>query len=312
VEGYHKPVLLQTIVEMLQAHQAKWLCDVTAGDGGHCEAFLEGMPSPGRVIAMDQDPQALARTRQRLDRFGDRLITVRGNFSHFSSLLPHAGRGQVDGILADLGVSTLQISDPAKGFMFSADGPLSMQMDPDSGLTAAEVVNTYEESQLADIIRTYGEERAWRRITGAIVKARRRNPITTTRQLAEIVLHTVHGPFSIKSCARVFQSLRIHVNRELERLEEFLPQAVQEMRPGARLAVLSYHSLEDRCVKNFMRDQAFPCVCPPRLPHCVCGARPTLKLVGKLIVPSQEEIAANPNARSARLRIAEKIQEAEQ
>ncbi len=307
MEGFHKSVLLPQIVELLQAHRARLICDVTAGDGGHSEGFLNQMPLDGCVIAMDQDPQALQRAQQRLARFGDRFIAIKGNFRNFSSLLPHTGRGQVDGILADLGVSALQINDPAKGFMFSADGPLSMQMDPDSGLTAADVVNSFEERQLAQIIRDFGEERAWRRIAAAIVRARNRQPLTTTRQLADIVQRTVPGPHTIKSCARVFQSLRIYINHELENLQLFLPQAVAEMKQGARLAVLSYHSLEDRCVKEFMRDQAHPCICPPKLPRCVCGATPALKLIGKLIVAGQDEITQNPSARSARLRVAEKI-----
>ena len=309
MEGYHKPVLLPEVLAALRAETILLALDATAGDGGHMEGLLQAMPPQGRVIGIDQDPQALQRATRRLAGYANRFQVVRGNFRDLSSLLAPSERGRINAILADLGISTLQISDPEKGFMFSADGPLSMQMDPDSGLNAETVINDYDEAELGAIIRNLGEEHAWRRIAHAIGRERGRGRIVSTRQLADIVQRAVPGMHAIKSCARVFQSLRIHINDELGSLEEFLPRAVEMLAPGGRLALISYHSLEDRRVKEFMRDQANPCICPPKLPRCVCGAVPRLKLIGKLVVPSAAEVAANPSARSARLRVAEKLAE---
>ncbi|HOT98213.1 MAG TPA: 16S rRNA (cytosine(1402)-N(4))-methyltransferase RsmH [bacterium] len=310
MEGFHQSVLVREVLELLQARQAKLVYDVTAGDGGHLQAFLQTMPSAGRVVGIDRDPEALRRLRQRLASYTDRFQVVRGNFRDLETLLADSDRGHVDAILADLGISTLQITDPEKGFMFSADGPLSMQMDPQSGMSAAEVVNEFDAERLGVIIRTLGEERAWRRIAQAIVRARSKCRIERTSQLAAIVRSVVPGPFAVKSCARVFQSLRIFVNDELKNLELFLPQALTALRPGGRLGVISFHSLEDRIVKEYFRQQADPCICPPKLPVCVCGAVPQLRVIGKLVVPAAAEVALNPSARSAKLRVAEKLQQA--
>jgi len=307
VEGYHQSVLVREVLELLRAEEARLVYDVTAGDGGHMEAFLQVMPSAGRISGIDRDPQALQRLRQRLASYADRIQLVRGNFRDLQTHLAQSDQGHVDAILADLGISTLQITDPEKGFMFSADGPLAMQMDPQSGLSAETVVNEFDEGQLGEIFRTLGEERAWRRIARAVVRARSRGRIIRTGQLADIIRAAVPGPHTIKSCARVFQSLRIFVNDELRNLELFLPQALSALRPGGRLGVISFHSLEDRIVKEFIRNEADPCTCPPKLPFCVCGAVARLRPVGRLVVPSAAEVAANPSARSARLRVAEKI-----
>jgi len=307
VEGYHRSVLVREVLELLQAEHARLVYDVTAGDGGHMEAFLQVMPPAGRVVGIDRDPEALRRLRQRLASYTDRFQVVRGNFRDLETLLALSERGHVDAILADLGISTLQITDPEKGFMFSADGPLAMQMDPQSGLSAETVVNEFDEPRLGEIIRTLGEERAWRRIAHAVVRARGRARIVRTGQLAEIVRSVVPGPYAVKSCARVFQSLRIFVNDELKNLELFLPQALNALGRHGRLGVISFHSLEDRIVKEFIRDQANPCICPPKLPVCVCGAVPRLKPIGKLVLPADAEVAGNPGARSARLRVAEKL-----
>ena len=307
MEGYHQSVLVHEVLELLGAAEARLVYDVTAGDGGHMEAFLQVMPSAGRVTGIDRDPQTLQRLRQRLASYADRIQVVRGNFRDLQTLLAQSDWGHVDVILADLGISTLQITDPEKGFMFSADGPLAMQMDPQSGLSAETVVNDFDERQLGEIIRTLGEERAWRRIAHAVVRARSRSRIVRTGQLAGIIRSAVPGAHAIKSCARVFQSLRIFVNDELANLELFLPQALAALRPGGRFGVISFHSLEDRIVKEFIREGADPCICPPKLPVCVCGAVPRLRPVGRLVVPTAAEVAANPSARSARLRVAEKI-----
>ncbi|HNW58181.1 MAG TPA: 16S rRNA (cytosine(1402)-N(4))-methyltransferase RsmH [bacterium] len=310
MEGYHQSIMVREILELLRIHQAGLVYDVTAGDGGHLQAFLQTMPSAGRVVGIDRDPEALRRLRQRLASYTDRFQVVHGNFRDLETLLADSDRGHVDAILADLGISTLQITDPEKGFMFSADGPLSMQMDPQSGISAATVVNEFDERRLGEIIRTLGEERAWQRIARAIVRARSKSPIERTGQLAAIVRAIVPGPFGIKSCARMFQSLRIFVNDELNNLKAFLPQALAALRPGGRLAVISFHSLEDRIVKEYLREQANPCICPPKLPMCVCGAVPALKIIGKMVVPTAAEVALNPSARSAKLRVAEKLQKA--
>jgi len=298
---------VREVLELLRAREARLVYDVTAGDGGHMEAFLQVMPGAGRISGIDRDPQALQRLRQRLASYADRIQVVQGNFCDLQTLLAQSDQGHVDAILADLGISTLQITDPEKGFSFSADGPLAMQMDPQSGLSAETVVNEFDEEKLGEIIRTLGEERAWRRIARAVVRERSRSRIVSTGQLAGIIRAAVPGPHTIKSCARVFQSLRIFVNDELRNLELFLPQALAALRPGGRLGVISFHSLEDRIVKEFIRSEADPCTCPPKLPICVCGAVPQLRPVGRLVVPSAAEMAANPRARSARLRVAEKL-----
>jgi 16S rRNA (cytosine1402-N4)-methyltransferase len=307
VEGYHQSVLVREVLELLQASQAGLVYDVTAGDGGHMEAFLQVMPATGRIVGIDRDPEALRRLRQRLASYTDRFRVVRGNFRDLETHLASSDQSHVDAILADLGISTLQITDPEKGFMFSADGPLSMQMDPQSGISAETVVNEFDEAQLAEIIRTLGEEHAWRRIARAIVHARSRGRIERTGQLADIIRRTVPGPLVVKSCARVFQGLRIFVNDELKNLERFLPQALTALRPGGRLGVISFHSLEDRIVKEYFRNQADPCICPPKLPVCVCGAVPRVKLIGRMVAPTPAEVALNPRARSAKLRVAEKV-----
>ncbi len=304
---YHKPVLVQEVVRSLKANQALAIVDATLGDGGHSQALLEAMPDYGRVLATDVDAEAIDRAKSRLGKFSGRLTVYQRNFGKIEAILGKEWVGGIDGIIADLGVSRLQFSDPEKGFMFSASGPLSMKMGAGQRRSADGVVNELSESELAKIIREYGEEKDYKRISHAIVRRRDVGRINTTDELAAIVRKVANPRYAIKTLARVFQAIRIFVNAEIENLQAFLPQALRLLKPGGRLSVISYHSLEDRVVKEFMQREAFPCVCPPDLPVCVCGKKPSLKIVGKLIRPSEEEISDNPNARSARMRTAEKL-----
>ena len=307
-DGYHIPVLVGKVKSALDVSNASTIADVCLGDGGHAKALLESAPRL-RVIGIDQDQQAVQRTLKRLDDYKSRFSVVQGNFRDLKSLLNQAGVEQVDGILADLGVSTLQISEPGRGFMFSENGRLDMRMDRiNNTLTAEQIVNQYEEQELSRIFYEYGQERKSRRIAHEIAVRRRQEPIETTGQLAAIVRRAAGEPFIIKTLARIFQALRIAVNRELDSLQALLDASLELLRPGGRLAVIDYHSLEARIVKAFFRQQSNPCTCPPDLPVCVCGQKPRLKIVNRLIKPDADEIEKNPRSRSARLRVAERTE----
>lgn len=307
VEAFHKSVLLEEVLEALDPASGRIFCDVTLGDGGHTKAILMSLGATGLVIGIDRDAQAIERAQQRLAPFGDRFKALHGNFADLKELLTTINIRQVDGIVCDLGVSMLQISEPSRGFMFSAIGPLDMRMQVDKGLSAEKIINELSESQIADIIWRYGEERKSRRIAHAIVKARQEKHLTTTADLAAAVRRAVGEQFIIKSLARVFQSFRIYINDEMNSLERFLPQAVALLRPGGRLAVIEYHSLESRLVKDFIYRETHPCVCPKDLPHCMCGRKPSIKIVHKLVKATATELATNPSARSARLRVVERL-----
>jgi len=306
-DAYHIPVLVNEIIRSLRAAESRLVLDATLGDGGHAEAILSAMPAEGVLVGIDQDLQALSRASARLQRFGDRFHALHGNFRDVRALLEPFSLPPFDAILADLGVSTLQISDPARGFMFSADGPLSMKMNSESRMSAAEIVNEWSESDLAQIIRRYGEERQYRRIARAIVRARNRKPIATTGELAEVIRRAAPGPQVVKTLARTFQSIRMTVNLEEQSLLEFLPQAVSLLGRNGRLVVMTYHSGEDRAVKHFMQQQADPCTCPRDWPRCLCGAKPVLRIEGRRLMADEMEINANPRARSVRVRCAVKL-----
>ncbi len=264
--------------------------DATVGLGGHAEAILERILPGGRLIGLDRDPEAIAVARRRLSRFQGAFQLVQADFAHLREVLQDLGIAQVQGVLMDLGVSALQLTSPHRGFSFSLPGPLDMRMDPSSPVTAADLVNRLSEPELADLLRRYGEEPFARRIARAIV---RRRPIHTTQELREAVVQAVPRrawPRRIDVATRTFQALRIAVNRELEALEQALPQAVEVLSPGGRLVVISFHSLEDRIVKHFLRRTG--------------GLR---VLTPKPVRPSREEVRHNPRARSARLRAAEKM-----
>jgi len=307
----HVPVLLLEAVGLLAPSAGATLVDATLGAGGHAEACLEALGPGGRLLGIDRDARALELARQRLERFGDRFVPVRGNHVDLLQLLRAHGVETVDGILFDLGVSSMQLDDPARGFSFRADGPLDMRMDPDSGPTAAEILASATEAELRNMLWRFGEERAARPIARAIVERRERRPLLRTRELAELV-ERVQGPIArrqrIHPATRTFQALRIAVNREITDLERLVTESASVLGRGGRLVVISYHSLEDRAVKLTLRSLGERCVCPPDLPVCGCGRENLLRvLTRKPVRPTEEEIARNPRARSARLRAGERV-----
>lgn len=319
----HEPVLAGRIVRALVGERSgphattapHLLVDATIGAAGHAAALLAAAGPATHLIGFDRDPDALELAGRRLAAYGDRVHLVHAGYDTMAvHVAPLAERGgaSVIGILYDLGVSSMQLDRPERGFSFRADAPLDMRMDPTSGPTAADLVNTLETVELARIIRSYGEERLARRIAQAIVRAR---PLSTTRQLAEVVEravpHALRGPRSTgprtHPATRTFQALRIEVNAELDRFRASLPQALELLGLGGRLAVLSYHSLEDRIAKRFFSDAATGCICPPELPVCGCGRVPLVHAVTRGAErPSPDEVAGNPRARAAKLRIVEK------
>lgn len=303
----HHPVLYESVLEGLAIRPNGCYIDATVGAGGHAWGILVASGPKGRLLGIDADPQALALASERLAAFEDRVTLVQGNFSQLSSIAPAQGFAEVDGILFDLGLSSVQLAVPERGFSFQHDGPLDMRFDPSNPITAAHLVNELEERELADILRRYGQERQARRIARAIVSAR---PLRSTAQLAALIEGVVGRRGRIHPATRTFQALRIAVNDELTALSEALPQALDLLVAGGRLAVISFHSLEDRIVKRFFEREARDCICPPETPVCVCGHRARLNIITRHpIRPSEEEVAANPRSRSARLRIAERVKD---
>jgi 16S rRNA (cytosine1402-N4)-methyltransferase len=308
----HEPVLATEVLELLAPalERGGVVVDGTLGRAGHALRILERFPHV-ELVGIDRDPEALEQGGTYLAAHQERVRLVRDEFSNLASVLERLGYAQVRGVVLDLGVSSPQLDEARRGFSFRNEGPLDMRMDPGRGLTARDVVNDYGEQELARVLRVYGEERFARRIAQAIVKAR---PIEDTTTLAEIVRSAI--PAATRRTGghparRTFQALRIEVNDELGELERALPKAVDRLEPGGRLAVLSYHSLEDRIVKRFLSDQAQGCVCPPSFPVCACGAEASLRIVTrKPVRPSEEEETRNPRATAARLRVAEKMGEA--
>jgi 16S rRNA (cytosine1402-N4)-methyltransferase len=303
----HVSVLLREVVEALAVRPGGRYVDCTLGGGGHAEAILEVSSPRGELLGIDLDPEALAVARERLALFSGRVTFVEGDFSQVGDICRERGFAPVDGILFDLGLSSLQLEEESRGFSFQREGPLDMRFSPRQELTAGDIVNTYSEEELADLLWRYGEERQSRRIARRIIEER---PFQTTTQLAKAAEQAVGGRARgvIHPATRTFQALRIVVNQELLRLEAALIQAHGLLGFGARLVVISYHSLEDRLVKNFLQQEARDCLCPPGVPVCVCGHRASLRLVTRGVVrPSAAEVAANPRARSARLRVAERL-----
>ena len=305
----HHPVMLNEVMEALCIRAAGVYVDATFGRGGHSAAILERLDVAGRLIAIDKDPQAIEVAREWSAR--DRRFSVyQGTFAMLEYFAEAAGvSGKVNGILLDLGVSSPQLDAAERGFSFLREGPLDMRMDPSGGESAAEWLARAAEADIAGVLKTYGEERYAKRIARAIVKARRQGPIATTLQLAEIVAAANPAWERDKHPAtRVFQAIRIHINQELEELPGALAQAVRVLARGGRLAVISFHSLEDRIVKRYFRDQARgDGDLPPGLPVPAAALKPVLRLVGKAQFPGEAEIAVNPRARSAVLRVAEKL-----
>ena len=316
MEYRHTPVLLAEVTQQLMPQPGSIIVDCTLGGAGHAKRLLDLMVPTGILVGIDQDDAALIAAASTLclgqQISSDSTILLKGNFGDLDELLVGASIPYVDGFLFDLGVSSPQLDVPGRGFSYMEDAPLDMRMDPGhQTLTAAEVIAAYSEADLARIIRSFGEDRWAKRIAAFIVAARAHRPIETTHQLVDVIKAAVpaaarrEGPHPAR---RTFQALRIEVNQELEVLKVALAAATRWLRPGGRIAVISYHSLEDRIVKLFFAEQSQTCVCPPELPVCTCSTVPVLRvLTRKAIVPSAEEIEVNPRARSAKLRVAEKL-----
>lgn len=306
----HEPVMLHEVVEALAVRPGGRYVDATVGLGGHARAIVEAAQPGGRLLGIDRDPQALVIATERLAPYGDAVVLARGEFAEVARICEERGFTPIDGILIDAGVSSLQLDTEGRGFSFRRDEPLDMRMDPDGPTTAADLVNSTSEHDLAGIIFEYGEERRSRRIAHAIVE---RRPLRTTGDLARAVEAAVgrRPQARIHPATLTFQALRIAVNGELDQLERALDAAHDLLAPGGRLAVISFHSLEDRMVKQFIREHARDCICPPKQPICTCDHRATLRdVVRGGRTASDDEVARNPRARSARLRAAERLAEA--
>jgi 16S rRNA (cytosine1402-N4)-methyltransferase len=298
----HIPVLLNEVMDALQVKPDGRYVDCTLGAGGHSAAILE---RGGRVLGIDIDPQAIDAARGQLSSYGDRINLINNSFENLEIICSKMSFVPVNGILFDLGMSSLQISDPERGFSFRSEGPLKMSFNPSEELTAEIIVNDFPEEEIARIIKQYGEETKSRAIARAIVANR---PISTTTQLSAIVSKVVGSHGRIHPATKTFQAIRIAVNRELERIKTALKQAVNILIVGGRLVVISFHSLEDRLVKDFMRTESQECICPPRMPVCICNHHARFKLITKKVAtPSCDEVAANPLSRSAKMRVAERI-----
>ena len=306
----HRPVLLEETIKFLAPERGGLFVDCTVGLGGHSEAILKSSRN-SRVLGLDLDPAALAFTKERLAPFGDRFHAFQANFRAVNAVLQQANERDPNGILVDLGVSSLQFDSPERGFSFRFDAPLDMRMDPTRGDTAADLLQQLPESEIARIIFEYGEERHSRRIARRIVECREQGkPITTTTELADLVRQAAggHKRNQIHPATRTFQALRIAVNHELEELGEFVESAVDLLIPGGIFVGISFHSLADRILKREMKKLSGQCECPPRLPVCACGARKVVEvLTRRPVAPGLTEIDENPRARSAKLRACRKL-----
>ena len=301
----HTPVLLSEALNGLSVQPGGRYIDCTIGGGGHAAAILEQSSPGGQLLGIDADPLALEKAEQRLEKYQDSVRLVNDNFVNLQTICHQYDFSPVHGILMDLGLSSLQLNGDSRGFSFQQDAPLDMRFNPRQKVTAADIINNTSEARLAHLIKTYGEERNSYRIAHSIVRER---PIKTTEQLRELIEKTVVRRGKIHPATKTFQALRIAVNHELEYLETTLKQAVDLLGFQGRLVVITYHSLEDRIVKQFMQKEARTCICPPSAPQCICNHTPRLKIINKkVITPSTDEIHRNPRSRSAKMRIAERI-----
>jgi 16S rRNA (cytosine1402-N4)-methyltransferase len=309
LEVGHLPVMVDEVIETLAPSAGSLQIDATLGGAGHAERILEASVPDGRLLGLDADGAAIARSARRLARFGDRVVFRQVNFRELTDVAPSAGFGQVDGLLLDLGLSSFQLGDVERGFGFRTGGRLDMRFDTSRGVPAADLLATMDARDLAALFRKYGEEPFAGRIARVIVEARASRPVETAEQLAELVVRVVPTPRGRRThpATRVFQALRIAVNDELGALEAGLAASLVLLRPAGRLVVLSYHSLEDRIVKRFIAAEQKGCVCPPEVLVCVCGRKPNLRSLGKSRTPGPDEIRVNPRSRSARLRGAERV-----
>lgn len=308
---HHIPILRDTVVSLLAPQRGGTFVDGTLGGGGHAEAVLERLPEDGRLYGIDRDGAAIEAASLRLARFGEAFTAIRGNFFDMKRLLAGQGVMEADGILLDLGVSSHQLDTPERGFSYHEDAPLDMRMDPSAPLSAYDVVNGYPAEALARIIREYGEERYAMRVANAIVREREKAPLDSTVRLAEIVKRAMPAPARREQqhpARRTFQALRIEVNGELAGLSDALTDAHDLLRSGGVLAVITFHSLEDRIVKQAFKTFENPCTCDPRAPICTCGKKPTARMLTKKpIVAGEAELKENPRARSAKLRAIQKL-----
>ena len=307
----HVPIMPEETLALLRPERGGAFVDGTLGGGGHAEAVLERLPAGSVLYGIDRDGEAITAASERLRRFGDGFCAIRGNFFHMKELLGAQGVEGVEGILLDLGVSSYQLDAAERGFSYNADAPLDMRMDAAASLSAYDVVNGYDKDELFRIIREYGGERYAGRIAGAIVKARAQGPIERTGELAELIRNAMPAAARREAqhpAKRTFQAIRIEVNGELAGLNEALISAHDLLLPGGVLAVITFHSLEDRIAKHAFRAMENPCTCDPRAPICTCGKVPTARvLTKKPIVPGAAEVEDNPRARSAKLRAIEKL-----
>ncbi len=305
----HQPVLLKEVLEFLITDAEGIYVDGTVGSGGHSEAIAEIVcQKGGRLICIDQDPDAVSFSKKRfVSKEGVKVI--KANYKDMDIVLENEGIEKVDGILLDLGMSSMQLEDSGRGFSFLRDEPLDMRMDPEQPVKAKDLVNNLSEFELSKIIKEYGEERKARLIAKAIIRERKKEPIESSLRLANIVSSAIQDKQRRRHPAtKTFQALRIAVNRELENLKIFLENVPDLLKKGGRLVIISYHSLEDRLVKNYIKKWENPCTCPPDLPYCLCGKKPLMKrIIKKGIKPSESEIQRNPRARSAILRVAERL-----
>ena len=306
----HTSVLLEEVLENLAIRPDGIYVDGTLGGGGHSYHILERLTDGGRLIGIDQDTDAIAAAGERLAQFGGQVTIVHDNYEHIAQVLDDLSTGGVDGILLDLGVSSYQLDNPERGFTYRTDAPLDMRMDRDSQLTAKEIVNTYSAEELTRILREYGEERCASRIANNIVRRREVKPLETTGELSEIVRASIPAKMREKGGnpdKRTFQAIRIACNRELDVLRDSLDTMIDRLNPGGRLCVITFHSLEDRIVKNAFRRNEKPCICPPEFPVCVCGRESKGRVVTrKAIAPSARELEVNRRSASAKLRVFEK------
>ncbi|AEE96786.1 S-adenosyl-methyltransferase MraW [Mahella australiensis 50-1 BON] len=311
MNDYHKPVLVEEVMQYMSCRKGGIYIDGTIGGGGHALEICRRIDGDGLLIGIDKDDEALAHAAETLKEYSSCVRLIKGDFRYMKALVNGIEVNEVDGVLLDLGVSSHQLDDAGRGFSYNAEAVLDMRMDKQQLLTAKDVVNTYDEKRLYEIIKDYGEERWAKRIASFIVKERQRYPIETTGQLVEVIKRAIpaaarrEGPHPAR---RTFQAIRIEVNDELNSIKEGLIQAMDCLKPGGRLCVISFHSLEDRLVKDTFRRWQNPCTCPPDTPLCVCGNKPVAAIVTKKpVIATPDEVESNPRARSAKLRVCEKL-----
>lgn len=312
MKSFHQPVMLEQVVHYLKPKPGDNLIDCTLGGGGHTEALFKRILPGGKILGIDLDQLAIATTTEFLKNYKNNVVLAQDNFKNLEQIAETQQFNKVNGILLDLGLSSGQIRDQGRGFSFLAQGPLDMRFGSQSEVTAGNIINTYSQKELYEIFKNFGEEKLAKPISQEIVERRQLMPITEPSQIVEIAAaiyaRYYHGQSKMNPATKVFQALRIAVNDELENLRQVLPQAVSLLAKGGRLAVISYHSLEDRIVKEYFKQESIDCICPPQMPQCQCTHKKTLKIITKKpVMGTADEILENPRARSAKLRVAEKI-----